>query len=160
MPFAPVRPTTPKGNAMTKAKQGDTVRINYTGKLTDGTQFDSSAGGEPLQFTLGAGQVIPGLEAHIEGMETGTKSSVTIPPEAAYGPRREEAIQSVDRANLPPTLEVRIGAQLQAKTSSGAVMPITVVDMDEKSIKVDTNHPLAGRDLVFDVELLEVVKAA
>ena len=145
---------------MTTAKNGDTVRINYSGKLTDGTEFDSSAGREPLQFTLGAGEVIPGLEAHVEGMEQGSKSTVTIPPEAAYGPRREEAVQTLDRANLPPQLELAVGAQLQAKTADGKVMPITVVDLDDKSVKVDTNHPLAGRDLVFDVELVEVVKAA
>lgn len=145
---------------MTTAKTGDTVRINYTGRLTDGTQFDSSAGGEPLQFTLGEGQVIPGLEAHVEGMEAGAKSTVTIPPEAAYGPRREEAIQTVERANLPPTLELKVGAQLQARTADGGVLPITVVDVTEETVKVDANHPLAGQDLVFDVELVEIVQAA
>ena len=150
----------PKGMSMTKAQTGDTVRINYSGRLTDGTEFDSSAGREPLQFTLGEGQVIPGLEAHVEGMEQGTRSTVTIPPEAAYGPRRPEAVQTLDRAKLPESLDVKVGAQLQARTSTGSVMPITVVDIDDTSIKVDTNHPLAGRELVFDVELVEVVKAA
>lgn len=145
---------------MTTAKTGDTVRINYTGRLTDGTQFDSSDGREPLQFTLGEGQIIPGLEAHIEGMEQGAKSTVTIPPEAAYGPRREEAIQTVNRTNLPPGLDLKVGAQLQARTADGNVMPITVVDLDEETVKVDANHPLAGQDLVFDVELVEIVKAA
>lgn len=145
---------------MTTANTGDTVRINYTGRLTDGTQFDSSDGREPLQFTLGEGQVIPGLEAHIEGMEQGAKSTVTIPPEAAYGPHRPEAIQTVERANLPPELDLKVGAQLQARTADGGVLPITVVEMDDTSVKVDANHPLAGKDLVFDVELVEVVKAA
>ncbi len=145
---------------MTKAKNGDTVRINYTGRLTDGTEFDSSAGREPLEFTLGAGQVIPGLETHVAGMETGAKSSVTIPPDAAYGPRREEAIRTIDRSGVPAALELKVGAQLQAKTADGAVMPITVVDFDEASVKIDTNHPLAGRALVFDVELVDIVKAA
>jgi peptidylprolyl isomerase len=145
---------------MTKAKTGDTVRINYSGRLTDGTEFDSSAGREPLQFTLGAGQVIPGLEAHVEGMETGSRSTVTIPPEAAYGPHRAEAIQTVDRTTVPAELDLKVGAQLQARTSAGTVVPITVVDLDAESIKVDTNHPLAGKDLVFDVELVEIVRAA
>ncbi|WP_417307982.1 FKBP-type peptidyl-prolyl cis-trans isomerase [Devosia sp.] len=145
---------------MTKASTGDTVRINYTGRLTDGTQFDSSAGREPLQFTLGAGQVIPGLDQHLEGMETGEKSTVTIPPEAAYGPRREEAIQTIDRSGVPAELDLKVGAQLQARTADGQVMPITVVDFDDKSVKLDTNHPLAGHELVFDVELVDVVKAA
>ena len=145
---------------MTKAQTGDTVRINYSGRLTDGTEFDSSEGREPLQFTLGAGQVIPGLEAHIEGMEAGAKSTVSIPPEAAYGPHRADGVRTLDRATVPDTLDVKVGSQLQARTSSGEVMPITVVDIDDQSIKVDTNHPLAGKELVFDVELVEVVKAA
>ena len=145
---------------MTKAKSGDIVRINYTGRLTDGTQFDSSVGGEPLQFRLGEGQVIAGLEAHIEGMEQGTRSTVTIPPEAAYGPRREAAIHTIGRAAVPAGLDLEVGAQLQARTASGEVMPITVVDFDDESVRIDANHPLAGRDLVFDVELVEVVKAA
>jgi peptidylprolyl isomerase len=145
---------------MTKAKTGDIVRINYTGRLTDGTEFDSSAGREPLEFTLGEGQVIPGLEAQVAGMEPGTKSTITVPPEAAYGPRRPEAIRTLDRATVPPELDLKVGAQLQARTSSGDVMPITVVDFDDASVKIDTNHPLAGRELVFDVELVEIVKAA
>lgn len=145
---------------MTKAKTGDTVRINYTGRLSDGTEFDSSAGREPLQFTLGAGQVIAGLEAHVTGMEKGTKSTVTIPPEEAYGPRREEAIRTLDRANVPAELDLKVGAQLQARTADGDVLPVTVVDFDEARVKIDTNHPLAGRELVFDVELVEIVKAA
>jgi peptidylprolyl isomerase len=145
---------------MTKAKSGDTVRINYSGRLTDGTEFDSSAGREPLEFTLGEGQVIPGLDAHIEGMEPGTRSTVTIPPEAAYGPHRPEAVQTVDRSKVPDSLELKVGSQLQARTADGNVLPITVVAVDDATVKVDTNHPLAGRELVFDVELVEIVKAA
>lgn len=145
---------------MTNAKNGDTVRINYTGRLTDGTEFDSSAGGEPLQFTLGAGQVIPGLEARVIGMETGSKSTVTIPSQEAYGPHHAEAVQSMDRATVPPDLELRVGSRLQARTADGRVVPLTVVELDETSVKVDANHPLAGQDLVFDIELVEIVKAA
>ncbi len=145
---------------MTKAQTGDTVRINYTGRLTDGTTFDSSDGREPLEFTIGAGQVIPGLEAQLEGMETGTRATVTIPPEKAYGPRREDAIRAIDRAAVPAELEVRVGAQLQARTADGQVMPVTVVGVDADRIRLDTNHPLAGKELVFELELLDVVKAA
>jgi peptidylprolyl isomerase len=143
-----------------KAKTGDIVRITYTGRLDDGTQFDSSEGREPLQITLGTGEVIPGLEAHLLGMEPGTRSTVTIPQEAAYGPRREEAVQTIERANVPPELNLRRGARMQARTATGDVLPITVLDFDDNVVKLDTNHPLAGKDLVFDVELLEIVRAA
>lgn len=145
---------------MTIAATGDIVRIHYSGRLVDGTQFDSSEGRAPLEFTLGGGQVIRGLEAHVTGMETGAKSTVTIPVDEAYGPRRDEAIQQLDRAKVPQGIDLQIGTQLQARTSDGGMLPITVVGMDDTSVTVDANHPLAGQDLVFDVELVEVVKAA
>lgn len=154
------RPQSQKETAMTEAKTGDIVRINYTGRLTDGTHFDSSEGREPLQFKLGEGQVIQGLEAHITGMEPGTKSTVTIPCDAAYGPRREEAVQTIDRAKVPSGIDVEVGTKLQARTADGTMLPITVVEVDDDSVKVDANHPLAGQDLIFDVELVEIVKAA
>lgn len=145
---------------MTEAKMGDVVRINYTGRLTDGTQFDSSEGKQPLEFTIGSGQVIKGLEAEVAGMAPGDKNTVTIPHDLAYGPHRAEAIQSLDRSKVPSGVDVRVGTRLQARTSDGGMLPITVVDLDEKSVKVDANHPLAGKDLVFDVELIEIVQAA
>lgn len=145
---------------MAIAQTGDTVRINYSGRLTDGTQFDSSEGRAPLEFTLGAGQVIVGLEQHLTGMEEGEKSTVTIPADQAYGQRRQEAIQQLDRTKLPSGIDVKVGTQLQARTSDGGMIPITVVDLDEARVTVDANHPLAGQDLVFEVELLDVVKAA
>lgn len=145
---------------MTTAATGDIVRIHYSGRLVDGTQFDSSEGRAPLEFTLGQGQVIRGLEAHVTGMETGAKSTVTIPVVEAYGPRRDEAIQQLDRAKVPAGIDLKIGTQLQARTADGGMLPITVVGMDDASVTVDANHPLAGQDLVFDVELVEVVKAA
>ena len=145
---------------MTEAKMGDVVRINYTGRLTNGTQFDSSAGKEPLEFTIGLGQVIKGLEAQVAGMEPGTKTTVTSPCAQAYGPHREEAIQTLDRAKVPSGIDVRPGTQLQARTADGGMLPITVVEVDDKIVKVDANHPLAGQDLVFDVELVEIVQAA
>lgn len=145
---------------MAQAKRGDTVRINYTGRFTDGTTFDSSDGREPLQFILGAGQVITGLDSHLEGMEVGSKDTVTIPADAAYGPRREEAVQTVERSTLPQDLDISIGSQLQARTPEGRVIPLTVVAADDSVVKLDANHPLAGKDLVFDVELVEIVQAA
>lgn len=144
---------------MTQAKNGDTVRINYTGRLVDGTQFDSS-GDEPLQFTLGEGQVIPGLETHVEGMQVGTKSTVTVPADAAYGPHRAEAVVTVDRAAMPANVDLDVGTRLQARTSEGRAMQVTVIGVDDASVKLDGNHPLAGKDLVFDVELVEIVQAA
>jgi peptidylprolyl isomerase len=145
---------------MTEAQTGDTVRINYAGRLTDGTAFDSSEGREPLQFTLGEGQVIRGLEAHITGMEQGAKSTVTIPCDEAYGPHRAEAVQTLERSKVPAGIDIEVGTQLQAKTADGSMLPIRVVELDDTIVKVDANHPLAGQDLVFDVELVEVVKAA
>lgn len=145
---------------MTIAETGDIVRINYSGRLVDGTQFDSSEGRAPLEFTLGQGQVIKGLEQHVSGMEPGQKSTVTIPASSAYGPRRDDAIQQIDRAKVPSGIELKIGTQLQARTADGGLLPITIVGVDDASVTVDANHPLAGQDLVFDVEVVEVVKAA
>jgi peptidylprolyl isomerase len=145
---------------MTTAAKGDTVRIHYSGRLVDGTPFDSSEGRAPLEFTLGQGQVIKGLEAHVTGMETGDKATVTIPVDEAYGPRRDDAIQQLDRAKVPTGIDLQVGTQLKARTADGGMLPITVVGVDEQSVTVDANHPLAGQDLVFDVELVEVVKAS
>ena len=145
---------------MTEAKMGDVVRINYTGRLTNGTQFDSSEGKAPLEFTIGLGQVIKGLEAHVAGMEPGQKDTVTIPCAQAYGPHRQDAIQTLDRAKVPSGVDVRPGTQLQARTVDGRMLPITVLEVTDAAVKVDANHPLAGQDLVFEVELLEIVQAA
>lgn len=145
---------------MTTAQTGDIVRINYSGRLVDGTEFDSSTGRAPLEFTLGQGQVIKGLEDHVAGMGPGERSTVTIPAAAAYGPRRDEAIQRLDRGKLPSGVDVRVGTQLQARTADGGMLPITVVALDDSSVTVDANHPLAGQDLVFDVEVVDIVKAA
>jgi peptidylprolyl isomerase len=145
---------------MTTAATGDIVRIHYSGRLTDGTQFDSSEGRAPLEFKLGEGQVIKGLEQHVAGLEEGAKSTVTIPAAAAYGPRRDDAIQQLAREKVPSGIDLQVGTQLQARTADGGMLPITVVGVDEQSVTVDANHPLAGKDLVFDVEVVEIVKAA
>jgi peptidylprolyl isomerase len=144
---------------MTEIKSGDVVRIHYTGKFTDGTPFDTSDGREPLEFTVGAGQIIPGLERNIAGMQAGEKQTVTVPAAEAYGPRDEERIQAIPRSAIPEGLDVDVGTRLQANTSEGRPLSLTVVDLDDSSVTVDANHPLAGRDLVFDIEVVEV-KAA
>lgn len=144
---------------MTQAKHGDTVRIHYTGRLTDGTQFDSSAGREPLEFQLGAGQIIKGLEDQVQGMTTGETATVSIPAQDAYGDHRPEGVQSVPRDRIPEGVDVSPGARLQATGSQGQAMTLTVIGATDEEITVDANHPLAGKDLVFDVELVEVVQA-
>lgn len=145
---------------MTQAKHGDTVRIHYTGRLTDGTQFDSSQGREPLEFQLGSGQIIKGLDAQVQGMAVGDSATVSIPADDAYGPHRPEAIQTVPRDRIPPSIDLSIGARLQATGGDGQPLQLTVVGVDDAEVTVDANHPLAGKDLVFDVELVEVVAAA
>jgi peptidylprolyl isomerase len=142
---------------MTQAKHGDTVRIHYTGRLTDGTQFDSSDGREPLEFQLGSGQIIQGLDEQVQGMSVGDKQTVTIPADGAYGPHRPEGVQSVPRTQIPEGVDTSIGARLQATGSDGRAMTLTVVDTSDDAVTVDANHPLAGKDLVFDVELVEVL---
>lgn len=142
---------------MSEAKSGDTVRIHYTGKLTDGTRFDSSEGRDPLEFTIGAGQIIPGLEREVEGMKVGEKKTVTAQADEAYGQRNPAAMQQVPRANLPPEIEPVVGNQLQAVTQDGQQISVTVAEVDDETVTLDANHPLAGEDLVFDVELVEIV---
>lgn len=144
---------------MTQANQGDTVRIHYTGRLTDGTQFDSSQGREPLEFQVGSGQIINGLDKQVEGMSVGDSATVTIPAEEAYGPHRPEGVQSVPREQIPEGVDVSPGARLQATGGDGRTMTLTVVGSTEEEVTVDANHPLAGKDLVFDVELVEIVAA-
>lgn len=144
---------------MTQAKHGDTVRIHYTGRLTDGTPFDSSDGREPLEFQLGSGQIIQGLDDQVQGMNVGDKQTVTIPADAAYGPHRPEGVQSVPRNQIPDGVDTSVGARLQATGGDGRNMTLTVIDTSDDAITVDANHPLAGKDLVFDVELVEVLQS-
>jgi len=141
---------------MTQAKTGDTVKIHYTGTLDDGTQFDSSEGRDPLQFTLGSGQVIPGFDRAVEGMTVGDSKTVNIEAAEAYGPRREQMVQEVPRSALPEDLEPREGMALQAHGQDGRVVNLTVTEVGDESITVDGNHPLAGKDLNFDITLVEI----
>ena len=142
---------------MTQAKSGDTVRIHYTGTLDDGTQFDSSAGRDPLEFALGGGQVIPGFDNAVDGMAVGESKTVTIPAEEAYGQRHEQLVQQVSRSALPDDIEPAVGMQLQSQSPEGQVMMLVVTEVEEESITVDANHPLAGQALTFAIELVEIV---
>jgi peptidylprolyl isomerase len=142
---------------MTQAKSGDTVRIHYTGTLEDGTQFDSSDGRDPLEFSLGGGQVIPGFDTAVDGMAVGENKSVTIQPEEAYGERHEKLVQQVPRSSFPEDMEPAVGMQLQSQSPDGQVMNLVVTEVEDDSITVDANHPLAGQALTFAVELVEIV---
>ncbi len=141
---------------MTQAKAGDTVRMHYTGTLDDGTQFDSSSGRDPLEFTLGSGQIIPGLDREVAGMEVGDTKTVTIPPEEAYGDRDPGRVQTVPRDKIPEDIPTDPGTQLQMQTPQGQAIPVVVTEATESEITLDANHPLAGKALTFDVELVEI----
>jgi len=142
---------------MSQANTGDIVKIHYTGTLEDGKQFDSSEGREPLQFELGAGQVVPGFDKAVSGMTVGDTKSVTIAPEDAYGERNEQAVQEVPKSALPEELEPEAGMMLQAQNQNGQPVQLTVVAVNDESITVDANHPLAGKTLNFDINLVAIV---
>lgn len=141
---------------MSQAKSGDTVKIHYTGTLEDGTQFDSSQGRDPLEFELGSGQVIPGFEKAVEGMAIGEEKSVTIDSDDAYGPRQDQMVQEVPKTALPPDLDPAEGMALQAQGQDGQPINLTVTEIGEETITVDANHPLAGKKLKFDIELVAI----
>jgi peptidylprolyl isomerase len=142
---------------MVQAKPGDTVKIHYTGKLDDGTVFDSSADREPLEFTLSGGQVIPGFEQAVVGMAPGESKTEKIPMEQAYGPYRQEMVIQVNREQLPPDLDPEVGLQLQIQQPNGQAIPVLVTEVTNAKVTLDANHPLAGEDLTFDIELVEIV---
>ena len=144
---------------MTQVKAGDTVRIHYTGTLTSGETFDSSAGRDPLEFVVGSGQIIPGLDKALPGMAVGDKKSVDVPCAEAYGEKRDEAIQAIPRSEIPDHIPTEPGTQLQMQAPTGQVVPVTVVEANEEQVILDANHPLAGKDLNFATELVEI-KAA
>ena len=141
---------------MATATNGDTVHVHYTGKLDDGTVFDSSEGRDPLAFTVGAGQVVPGFEDAVAGMQVGDSKTVRIGPADAYGERRDDLILDVPTEQLPEGLEPEIGMELALRGQDGQTMPVRVADVGSEAITLDANHPLAGHALTFDVELVEV----
>lgn len=144
---------------MSEAKSGDTVRINYTGTLKTGETFDSSEGRDPLEFVVGSGQIIPGLDAAIPGMAVGETKKVEVPCAQAYGETNPDARQAVPRAEIPDNIPLDLGTQLQMQTPQGQTVQVVVAEVTEEEVTLDANHPLAGKDLVFDIEVVDI-KAA
>jgi peptidylprolyl isomerase len=141
---------------MSTAKTGDTVKVHYTGRLDDDTVFDTSRGKTPLQFTIGEGNLIKGFEKGLIGMEVGEKKNLVIPPEEAYGQNDEKLTTKVSRSHLPDSVQPAIGMQLQVKQKDGSIFVVWITEMDEETVTLDANHPLAGKTLNFDVELTDI----
>ncbi len=144
---------------MKPAKQGDTVRVHYTGTLEDGTVFDTSIGREPLEFTIGSLEVLPGFEAAVIGLEVGQKKTFSVAPEDAYGVWRREKVFTIGRERLPEGMDPKPGMILEGRTSAGAVS-FLVLEVNDREITLDANHPLAGKELHFEIELVEIVSSA
>jgi len=141
---------------MSAAKDGDTVKVHYTGRLHDGSVFDTSQDREPLEFTLGQGQLIPGFEQAVIGMSVGGKTTIEISPEDGYGPHREDMVESVPLTEFPPHLQPEPGQMLRVSQPNGDSLVVTITSVTEDTVTVDANHPLAGKDLIFDIELMEI----
>lgn len=138
------------------AKKGDQVKVHYTGTLKDGTVFDSSREREPLEFTLGEGKLIPGFENAVEGMNPGETRTQNIPSDEAYGPRLDELVLQVPKEQIPQDINPEVGQQLQIRQDDGRTAVVKVTDIGDDTVTLDANHPLAGKDLTFEIELLEV----
>ena len=145
------------GQDTAQAKNGDTVQVDYTGKLADGTVFDTSVGREPLEFKLGASGLIPGFEKAVPGMKVGETKTVIIPSGEAYGPHRDGMVVEVPRDNLPSGLTPEVGKQMQMPMPEGGVAIITVIKVTDTTVTLDANHPLAGKDLTFEITLLKIL---
>ncbi len=141
---------------MAQAKQGDEVQVHYTGKLEDGTVFDTSEDGEPLNFTIGENRVIPGFEEAVTGMEPGDSITAEVEPEQAYGEHREDMVMEMERDQIPDEVDPEVGQQLQLRLENGQTVPVLITALGEDTVTIDANHPLAGRKLIFDIELLDV----
>ena len=142
---------------MSKVKDGDTVKVHYTGKLEDGSVFDSSVSRDPLEVTLGEGKLIPGFEKAVVGLEVGDKTTANIASADAYGERRDDLEVTIEREQLPEDIEPEVGMQLQLNQPNGQPVPVQITKVEEENIIIDANHPLAGKDLTFDIELIEIV---
>ena len=142
---------------MATIKEGDTVKVHYTGTITDGTVFDSSREREPLEFKLGEGKLIPGFEKAVVGMNVGDTSKVTIPSDEAYGEKREDRVIDVDRGQIPPDIKPEVGQQLQIQQKDGGTIPVVITEVTDETVQLDANHPLAGQDLTFEIEVVDVV---
>ncbi len=139
-----------------QARNGDVVQVDYTGKLADGTVFDSSVERGPLEFTLGAGQVIPGFEKAVLGMKVGEQKTVTIPADEAYGPYRDEQVVELPREKLPSDMTPEVGQQLVMRQSDGSEIVVVITEVSDETVTIDANHPLAGKDLTFEIELVKI----
>jgi len=142
---------------MTQAKMGDDVKVNYTGKLEDGTVFDTSSDREPLQFKIGEGDILPGFEEAVIGMTEGDSKTITIASQDAYGPYHKELILHVDRSEFPEEINPELGQQFRIPLEEERTVLVMVIGITEDQVTLDANHPLAGRDLTFDIELIEIV---
>ena len=142
---------------MQQVKSGDTVKVHYHGKLTDGTTFDSSEGREPLEFEVGSGQVISGFDTGVTGMSQGEKKTITIPVDEAYGPKQDDLFMEFPIDRFPEDMKPEVGMQLNMSNGSGQNFPVIIREVREDSVVLDANHPLAGEDLTFDLELVEIV---
>lgn len=142
---------------MAQAQHGDTVRVHYKGTLHDGSVFDSSEGRDPLTFTIGSGQIIPGFEQAVIGMQVGDERTTEIPSDQAYGARDEEMMLEVARDQMPDGMNPTLGDWLQLSFPDGQHASVQVVEMNETSVTLDANHPLAGKDLTFEIKLVEIV---
>ena len=141
---------------MSIAKDGDTVKVHYTGTLGNGEVFDTSKEKEPLEFKLGQGQLIPGFEKAVVGLNVGDSTTINIPSAEAYGDVREDLIINVPKDQLPGDVEPQVGMQLQVNQPDGQPIPVRVTDVTETELQLDANHPLAGEDLTFEIELVNV----
>ena len=142
---------------MQQAKKGDTVNVHYHGKLTDGSTFDSSEGREPLQFTVGTAQVIKGFDDAVEGMTVGEKKTINIPVPEAYGERNDDMMMEYPISEFPADMNPQVGMELNMGDNSGNVFPVIIVEVGPEMVLLDANHPLAGQDLTFDLELVSIV---
>lgn len=145
-----------EGVTMAEAKRGDTVKVHYRGTLDDGSVFDSSKDREPLQFTIGSGQVITGFEEAVSGMKVGEQKTVLIPCNKAYGELQQDLVMTVPQTQVPPDLNVEVGMRLEVGGVDGEVLRVTVIEVNENAVVLDANPPLAGKDLTFDLELMEI----
>ena len=141
---------------MAHPQSGDTVKVHYTGRFGDGRVFDSSKGREPMELTVGEDRIIPGFEQALTGMEPGEEKTVTIPADQAYGPRRPDLMVAVERTEFPEHIEPRVGQELQVRRDDGEQAIVKVAEVSDTHVTLDANHPLAGEDLTFDLQLVEV----
>lgn len=147
----------PKKRRTARAKKGDTIRVHYTGRLEDGTVFDTSVEREPYEFTIGKSRIVPGFAEAVVGMKPGESKTVEIPADKAYGPHRQDMVVNVDRSKIPAHLNPEVGQRLQINQADGQKIPATVIEVSASQVILDANHPLAGKNLIFEIQLIDIV---